>query len=207
MGAGLPIFGTINDLIDSGDKIIKIEAVLSGTLNYIFNSLSADVTLSEAIRKAKDLGYTEPDPGIDLSGSDVVKKMIILAREAGYQIEMDDVVRQLFIPEEYFKGCIEEFWNKIPELNTEFEANRKKLEAEGKKWRFVGTVDQGKAKVSLVAVDKSSEFYALEGSNNIILLTTDRYKDYPMTIKGYGAGASVTAAGVFANILSIGRGQ
>ena len=207
VGAGLPIIGTINDLIDSGDKIIKIEAVLSGTLNYIFNSLSADVTLSEAIRKAKDLGYTEPDPRIDLSGSDVVKKMIILAREAGYQIEMDDVDRQLFIPEEYFNGSIDEFWKKIPELDAEFEANRKKLEAEGKKWRFVGTVDQGKAKVSLVAVDKSSEFYALEGSNNIILLTTDRYKDYPMTIKGYGAGASVTAAGVFANILSIGRGQ
>ncbi len=207
VGAGLPIIGTINDLIDSGDKIIKIDAVLSGTLNYIFNSLSADVSLSEAIRKAKDLGYTEPDPRIDLSGSDVVKKMIILAREAGYQIEMDDVDRQLFIPEEYFKGSIEEFWKKIPRLDVEFEANRKKLEAEGKKWRFVGTVDQGKAKVSLVAVDKSSEFYALEGSNNIILLTTERYKDYPMTIKGYGAGASVTAAGVFANILSIGRGQ
>lgn len=207
VGAGLPIIGTINDLIDSGDKIIKIEAVLSGTLNYIFNSLSANIALSEAIRKAKDLGYTEPDPRIDLSGSDVVKKMIILAREAGYQIEMDDVDRQLFIPEEFFKGSIEEFWNKIPELDAEFETNRKNLESEGKKWRFVGTVDQGKAKVSLVAVDKSSEFYALEGSNNIILLTTDRYKDYPMTIKGYGAGASVTAAGVFANILSIGRGN
>lgn len=206
VGAGLPIIGTINDLIDSGDRIIKIEAVLSGTLNYIFNSLSDEISLTKAIRQAKEMGYTEPDPRIDLSGQDVVKKLIILARVAGYRLEMEDVEKQMFIPEDYFKGSLEDFWRRVPSLDAEFEEERKKIEGEGKKWRFIGSVDRGKAKVLLVAVDKSSEFYSLEGSNNIILLTTERYKDYPMTIKGYGAGASVTAAGVFANILSIGRG-
>lgn len=203
VGAGLPIIGTINDLLNSGDKILKIEAVVSGTLNYIFNELSADVPFSETIRRAKEQGYSEPDPRIDLSGKDVIRKLVILAREAGYVVEQEDVEKHLFIPENYFEGSLDDFWKRLPELDAPFEQKRKQLEAEGKRWRFVATVDHGKTCVSLITVDRQHPFYTLEGSNNIILLTTERYKDYPMMIKGYGAGASVTAAGVFANIMSI----
>ena len=203
VGAGLPIIGTINDLINSGDKILKIEAVLSGTLNFIFNEISADVPFSETVRRAKEQGYSEPDPRIDLSGTDVIRKLVILAREAGYKVEQDDVEKNLFIPSSYFSGSVENFWEKLPMLDAEFEERRKKLEADGKHWRFVATMDHGKTSVSLKAVDRNHPFYNLEGSNNIVLLTTERYKEYPMLIQGYGAGASVTAAGVFANIMSI----
>ena len=203
VGAGLPIIGTINDLINSGDKILKIEAVLSGTLNFIFNEISADVPFSETVRRAKEQGYSEPDPRIDLSGTDVIRKLVILAREAGYKVEQDDVEKNLFIPSSYFSGSVENFWEKLPMLDAEFEERRKKLEADGKHWRFVATMDHGKTSVSLKAVDRNHQFYNLEGSNNIVLLTTERYKEYPMLIQGYGAGASVTAAGVFANIMSI----
>ena len=184
VGAGLPIIGTINDLRNSGDKILKIEAVLSGTLNFIFNEISADVPFSETVRRAKEQGYSEPDPRIDLSGTDVVRKLVILTREAGYQVEQQDVEKHLFVPDEYFKGSVD-------------------LEAQGKHWRFVATMEHGKTNVALREVDRNHPFYNLEGSNNIVLLTTERYKEYPMQIQGYGAGASVTAAGVFANIMSI----
>ena len=203
VGAGLPIIGTINDLKNSGDKILKIEAVLSGTLNYIFNELSATVPFSEAVRKAKELGYSEPDPRIDLSGKDVIRKLVILTREAGYKIEVDDVEKKLFIPESFFKGSLDDFWKNLPSLDKDFEQQRQALEKQGKKWRFVAKMVKGHASVSLQAVDKSHEFYILEGSNNIVMLNTERYKEYPMLIQGYGAGASVTAAGVFANIMSI----
>lgn len=203
VGAGLPIIGTINDLCNSGDKILRIEAVLSGTLNFIFNAISAEVPFSETVRLAKEQGYSEPDPRIDLSGTDVVRKLVILAREAGYRVEQEDVVKHLFVPEEYFQGSLEDFWKNLPALDADFEARRKELEAEGKRWRFVATMDGGKVNVALKAVDRNHPFYNLEGSNNIVLLTTERYKEYPMQIQGYGAGASVTAAGVFANIMSI----
>ena len=203
VGAGLPIIGTINDLCNSGDKILRIEAVLSGTLNFIFNAISAEVPFSETVRLAKEQGYSEPDPRIDLSGTDVVRKLVILAREAGYRVEQEDVEKHLFVPEEYFQGSLEDFWKNLPALDADFEARRKKLEAEGKRWRFVATMDGGKVNVALKAVDRNHPFYNLEGSNNIVLLTTERYKEYPMQIQGYGAGASVTAAGVFANIMSI----
>ena len=203
VGAGLPVINTINDLINSGDKILKIEAVVSGTLNYIFNELSADMPLSATIRKAKEEGYSEPDPRIDLSGKDVIRKLVILAREAGYRIEQEDVEKHLFIPDTYFTGTLDDFWRNIPRLDAEFEARRKKLEAEGKHWRFVARLENGKGMVSLQEVDSRHPFYNLEGSNNIILLTTERYNEYPMLIQGYGAGASVTAAGVFADIMSI----
>ncbi len=203
VGAGLPIIGTINDLRNSGDKILKIEAVLSGTLNYIFNELSATVPFSDAVRKAKELGYSEPDPRIDLSGKDVIRKLVILTREAGYKIEVDDVEKKLFIPESFFKGSLDDFWKNLPSLDKDFEQQRQALEKQGKKWRFVAKMVKGHASVSLQAVDKSHEFYILEGSNNIVMLNTERYKEYPMLIQGYGAGASVTAAGVFANIMSI----
>ena len=203
VGAGLPIIGTINDLKHSGDKILKIEAVLSGTLNFIFNELSADVPFSETVRRAKEQGYSEPDPRIDLSGTDVVRKLVILSREAGYRVELSDVKKELFIPSDFFNSTEEEFWKNLPSLDESFEQKRKELEAQGKRWRFVATLDHGETQVALKAVDHNHPFYNLEGSNNIVLLTTERYKEYPMQIQGYGAGASVTAAGVFANIMSI----
>lgn len=203
VGAGLPIIGTINDLCNSGDKILKIEAVLSGTLNFIFNELSASVPFSEAVKRAKEQGYSEPDPRIDLSGTDVIRKLVILTREAGYKTEINDVEKHLFIPEQFFNGTLEEFWRNLPQLNADFEERRKNLEAFGKRWRFVAKMEMGHTSVSLQEVEKGHPFYNLEGSNNIVMLTTERYKEYPMLIQGYGAGASVTAAGVFANIMSI----
>ncbi len=203
VGAGLPIINTINNLIASGDKILKIEAVLSGTLNFIFNELSADVPFSETVRRAKEQGYSEPDPRIDLSGKDVVRKLVILAREAGYRVEQDDVEKHLFIPQNFFDGSLDDFWTNLPSLDADFEERRRRLESEGKRWRFVAKMENGKTSVSLCEVEKEHPFYMLEGSNNIILLTTERYKEYPMLIQGYGAGAGVTAAGVFADIMSI----
>ena len=201
VGAGLPIIGTINDLRNSGDKILRIEAVLSGTLNFIFNELAADVPFSETIRRAKEQGYSEPDPRIDLSGKDVIRKLVILAREAGYQVEQEDVEKQLFVPSDYFEGSLEDFWSRLSELDNAFEQGRQELEKNGLRWRFVAKMEEGKTSVGLQTVDASHPFYQLEGSNNIILITTERYHDYPMMIRGYGAGAGVTAAGVFANIM------
>lgn len=203
VGAGLPIIGTINDLRNSGDKILKIEAVLSGTLNFIFNELSEEVPLSEAVKRAKEQGYSEPDSRADLSGTDVIRKLIILTREAGYKTEQEDVEKHLFIPESLFRGSLDDFWKDLPQLDADFEAQREKLEANNMRWRFVAKMEMGHTSVSLQAVEKGHPFYNLEGSNNIVMLTTERYKEYPMLIQGYGAGASVTAAGVFANIMSI----
>lgn len=203
VGAGLPIINTINNLINSGDKILKIEAVVSGTLNYIFNQVSKDIKLSDAILMAKEAGYSEPDPRIDLSGKDVVRKLVILAREAGYVVEQDDVVKNLFIPDEYFKGDAEDFIENVKKLDDEFEKRREKIEKEDKHFRFVATLEDGNVSVGIQEVGRNHPFYSLEGSNNIILITTERYKEYPMEIKGYGAGAEVTAAGVFADIISI----
>ena len=203
VGAGLPIINTINDLINSGDKILKIEAVLSGTLNFIFNMLSSEVPLSETVRLAQEKGYSEPDPRIDLSGKDVIRKLVILAREAGYAIEQSDVEANLFIPNELFEGSLENFWEQLPELDADFETERQKMETEKMRWRFIAKYQDGKGSVSLCKVNRHHPFYNLEGSNNIVLLTTERYKEYPMLIKGYGAGAGVTAAGVFADIMRI----
>ena len=203
VGAGLPIINTINDLIHSGDKILKIEAVLSGTLNFIFNKISAEVPFSRTIQMAKEERYSEPDPRIDLSGKDVIRKLVILAREAGYRIEQEDVEKNLFVPNDFFEGSLEDFWKRVPSLDADFEARRQVLAKENKHWRFVAKFEDGKASVGLQEVDINHPFYGLEGSNNIILLTTERYKEYPMMIQGYGAGAGVTAAGVFADIMSI----
>ena len=143
VGAGLPVINTINDLINSGDKILKIEAVVSGTLNYIFNRISATTPLSETIRQAKEEGYSEPDPRIDLSGKDVIRKLVILAREAGYRLNQEDVEADLFIPDSYFEGTLDDFWRKIPQLDKEFEERRKRLESEDKRWRFVASLEDG----------------------------------------------------------------
>lgn len=203
VGAGLPVINTINSLINSGDVIERISAVLSGTLNYIFNTISEDVSLSKAIRMAQEAGFSEPDPRVDLSGKDVMRKLVILAREAGYKVEQSDVEAHLFIPEDVLEGTEEEFWQKLPTLDDEFESRRKELASRNACWRFVASMEYGKCKVALEEIDVTHPFYDLQGSNNIILLNTERYKEYPMIIKGYGAGAAVTAAGVFADIISI----
>ena len=203
VGAGLPIINTINDLINSGDKILKLEAVLSGTLNFIFNTISAEVPFSETVRLAKEEGYAEPDPRIDLSGKDVIRKLVILSREAGYKMNQEDVEKHLFIPQSFFEGSLEDFWKNLPSLDAQFEKERQEVEAAHQHWRFVAKLENGKGSVALERVGERHPFYDLEGSNNIILITTERYNQYPMLIQGYGAGASVTAAGVFADIMSI----
>ena len=203
VGAGLPIINTLNDLVNSGDKILRIEAVLSGTLNFIFNTISNEIPLSKTIKMAKEEGFSEPDPRIDLSGIDVARKILILARESGYQIEMDDIVINKFVPDSYFEGSLDEFWKTIQELDAGFEKNRTRLEKENKKWRFVARFENGKAEIGLQEVDSKHPFYDLEGSNNLVMYTTERYHEFPMLIKGYGAGASVTAAGVFADIIKV----
>ena len=203
VGAGLPIISTMNSLINSGDHIQKMEAVLSGTLNFIFNTLSSEIPLSKAIHMAKEAGFAEPDPRIDLSGKDVIRKLVILAREAGFKVEQADVLKNLFIPDKFFAGSLDDFWMNVPELDAEFEQKRQALTAQNKRWRFVAKMENGDCSVGLQEVDSLHPFFDLQGSNNIILITTERYNEFPMMIKGYGAGAGVTAAGVFSDIMSI----
>ncbi len=203
VGAGLPVIKTINDLVVSGDKIIKIEAVLSGTLNFIFNNLGPDMPMSKVIRTAKEKGISEPDPRIDLSGTDVVRKILILAREAGYQIETEDVVVNKFLPDDCFSGDLESFYARVKQLDANYEEERLKLQKKNRKWRFYASMDQGRAKVELITVGPGHPTFDLEGSNNIVLITTERYRELPMVIKGYGAGADVTAAGVFADLMRV----
>ena len=152
---------------------------------------------------AKEEGFSEPDPRIDLSGVDVARKILILARESGYRIEMDEIIINKFVPDCYFEGTLDKFWDTISELDSEFEKNRLRLESENKKWRFVARFENGKAEVGLQEVDSKHPFYDLEGSNNLVMYTTERYHEFPMLIKGYGAGASVTAAGVFADLIKV----
>jgi len=203
VAAGLPVISTINDLIKSGDRILKLEAVVSGTLNYIFNTMSEEIPLSKAIRMAKDEGYSEPDPRLDLSGTDVKRKLLILARESGYRLEEKDIAVMPFLPDDLFKGSQEEFWIEVEKLDEKFEMKRQELAKKGLKWRYLATLDEGKGKMGLVEVDPSHPVYPLEASNNIILITTDRYRELPLIVKGYGAGAEVTAAGVFADIIRV----
>ena len=203
VGAGLPIITTLNDLVNSGDTILKIEAVLSGTLNFIFNTISETVPLSQTIRMAKEKGFAEPDPRIDLSGVDVARKLLILVRESGYQFEMKDIKINTFIPDNYFDGSVDDFWKNIPEMDAEFESKRKKLSEAGRFWRFVAKFDRGNAEIGLQEISAGHPFADLQGSNNLVMFTTERYHDFPMMIKGYGAGAAVTAAGVFADIIRV----
>lgn len=203
VGAGLPVIHTIDDLVKSGDKITKIEAVLSGTLNYIFNTISKDVTFSEAVRRAKEERFSEPDPRIDLSGVDVIRKLVILARESGYDISQDDVEKNLFVPQKYFDGTLDDFWANLPELDEQFENLRQEVEEANQCLRFIAKLENDKASVSLERCGLDTPFAKLEGSNNIVILHTQRYNPHPMLIQGYGAGAAVTAAGVFADVLDI----
>ncbi|WP_159518056.1 bifunctional aspartate kinase/homoserine dehydrogenase I [Sunxiuqinia indica] len=203
VGAGLPIINTLNDLVNAGDEILKIEAVLSGTLNFIFNTISADVPLSKTIQMAKEEGFSEPDPRVDLSGIDVVRKLLILVRESGYKIDKEDVIINKFVPDEFFDGSMEDFWSGISGLDADFEKRRKVLEAENKCWRFVAKYEDGKAEVGLQEIEQGHPFFDLQGSNNLVMFTSERYNEFPMIIKGFGAGAEVTAAGVFADIIRV----
>lgn len=203
VGAGLPIINTMNDLIRSGDRILGLEAVLSGTLNFIFNTISEEIPMSRAIQLAMEKGFSEPDPRIDLSGKDVMRKLLILSRESGYMLEEKDIELKTFLPESCFKGSMDDFWNEVAKLDTDFEDKRKKLASENKKWRFVARLKDGKGSVELLEVDLSHPAYELAASNNIVLITTERYREDPMVIRGYGAGAAVTAAGVFADIIRV----
>ena len=203
VGAGLPIIKTINDLCDSGDEIVEIQAILSGTLNFIFNRLSADCPLSKVIAMAREAHISEPDPRVDLCGKDVLRKLVILIREAGFTINQEDVELDSFIPAHYFEGSTDDFMSRIHELDAEFEERRSRMEQEGKHLRYIARWSEGKASVSLCEVERSHPFYELADSNNVVLLTTKRYNRYPMIIQGYGAGKEVTAAGVFADIMRV----
>lgn len=204
VGAALPIISPINDLIRSGDKVVKIEAVLSGTLNFISNALAAGRKLSEVIAEAKAKGYSEPDPRIDLSGIDVARKILIMAREAGYGLEMADIERTPFVPQSYLDvPDVETFMTKVAELDDEFDAKTKELSAKGLIRRYVATFENGKVSVGFKDVGEGSPLYFLDDTNNIVLINSDNYKLHPLEVKGYGAGADVTAAGVFADIIKV----
>jgi len=204
VGAGLPIIGTLNDLIRSGDKVLKIEGIFSGTMNYLFNTVSAEKHLSTVVQEAMDLGYAEPDPRIDLSGKDVARKILILARETGENLELEDVQIKPFLPADCLAdGPMDEFWQNLQQYENSFEAQRAEVEKAGKGYRLIASWEGGKARIELREIEKGHPFYSVSGSDNIILFTTERYKVQPLIIKGSGAGAEVTAAGVFADIIRI----
>ena len=204
VGAGLPVITTLNDLKISGDWIIKVEGVLSGTLSYIFNTFNGDRKFSDVVKEAKERGYTEPDPRDDLNGLDVVRKILILSREVGYEMEMEEIVNEPFIPEPCLKKeTVEEFFMELKKFDDHFESIRKKADQDGKKLRFMAVLEDGKARVGLTSVGPDHPLYSMSGSDNMISFTTTRYQERSLVIKGPGAGGEVTAAGVFAEIISI----
>jgi bifunctional aspartokinase / homoserine dehydrogenase 1 len=206
VGAGLPVINTLNDLLISGDKALRIEAVLSGTLNFIFSSFVEGKQFSEVVKEAKEKGFTEPDPRDDLNGMDVARKALILAREIGLDLELKDIEIENLVPEKC-RGAmkVDEFFNKLSSFNSDFDKLRDQAQRKNEKLRYMAILEGGKAKVSLASVGALHPFYSLAGSDNIILLTTERYKERPMVIRGPGAGAEVTAAGVFADVIRIGN--
>ena len=201
VGASLPIIGSINDLLRSGDRIKKMEAVLSGTLNFVFNNYNGDTSFAKVVRQAQNEGYTEPDPRLDLSGKDVMRKIMILAREAGEQLEMDDITNNSFMPEACMQGSVEDFYAEMERQEDYFKKLHTDAAAQGKKLKFVASFENGKASVGLKHIDPAHDFYHLYGKDNIVLFYTNRYVDQPMVVKGAGAGAEVTASGVFADII------
>lgn len=201
VGAGLPVIGTLNDLLRSGDQIRKIEAVLSGTLNFAFNNYDGQRKFAEVIRQAQDEGYTEPDPRLDLGGTDVMRKIMILAREAGIKMEMEDIENNTFLPESCMKGTVDDFYKAMTAEEAHFRALYESAASQGKKLKFVARYAEGRASVGLQHVDPQHDFYHLYGKDNVVLFYTDRYPEQPLVIKGAGAGAEVTASGVFADII------
>ena len=205
VGAGLPVIGTLNDLIRSGDKVQRVEAVLSGTLNFVFNNYTGEKSFAKVVRQAQHEGYTEPDPRLDLSGIDVARKIMILARESGEELEMDDIDNISFMPEACMKGDVENFYKEMEKSESHFAALIKDASDAGKKLKFVATFVDGKASVGLQHIDPQHDFYHLYGKDNAVLFYTNRYIEQPLVIKGAGAGAEVTASGVFADIIRAGR--
>ena len=205
VGAGLPVIGTLNDLLRSGDKVNKIQAVLSGTLNFVFNNYDGTKPFAEVVKQAQDEGYTEPDPRLDLGGTDVMRKIMILAREAGQQIEMDDISNQYFLPQSCFEGSVDDFYKEMAKQETHFKAIYDAAAKENCKLKFVASYENGKAAVGLRHIPAESDFYHLYGKDNLVLFYTDRYPEQPLVIKGAGAGADVTASGVFADIIRVAR--
>lgn len=201
VGAGLPVIGTLNDLMNSGDRIQRIEAVLSGTLNFVFNNYDGNKKFSQVVKQAQEEGYTEPDPRLDLSGTDVMRKILILAREAGQQLEMSDIQNNSFMPDSCMKGSVEDFYMAMALEEDHFKKIFEAANAMGCKLKFVATYNDGKASVGLQHIDPRHDLYNLYGKDNVVLFFTDRYKEQPLVIKGAGAGAEVTASGVFADIL------
>lgn len=205
VGAGLPVINTLNSLLDSGDRILSIEAVLSGTLSFIFNTYKEGLKFSDIVKEARERGYTEPDPRIDLSGKDVARKLLILARETGLRLEPGDIRIDQLLPSNCLRAkTVNDFMRELKNSDHVFESMRKKAEARGKKLRFIARLEKGNASVVLKEVDEKHPFYHLSGSDNIISFQTERYSDRPLVVKGPGAGAEVTAAGVFADIITIG---
>ncbi len=203
VGAGLPIIATLNDLVRSGDRVHRIEAVLSGTLNFVFNNYDGTKLFADVVKQAQDEGYTEPDPRLDLSGTDVMRKIMILAREAGQQIEMDDIANNSFMPASCMQGSVEDFYAAMAKEEAHFKQLYEKAYAEGCKLKFVASFNDGKAAVGLQHIDPKHDLYHLYGKDNVVLFYTDRYKEQPMVVKGAGAGAEVTASGVFADIMRV----
>jgi bifunctional aspartokinase / homoserine dehydrogenase 1 len=201
VGAGLPIIGSLNDLISSGDRVNKMQAVLSGTLNFVFNNYDGKKSFASVVKQAQDEGYTEPDPRLDLSGKDVMRKIMILARESGEKIEMEDIANNSFMPESCMQGSVQDFYAAMEKEEAHFKAIYDKATAAGCKLKFVASYENGKAAVGLQHINPEHNLYHLYGKDNIVLFYTNRYPEQPMVIKGAGAGAEVTASGVFADII------
>ena len=205
VGAGLPVINTLNDLLRSGDRVNRIEAVLSGTLNFVFNNYDGSRIFSDVVRQAQSEGYTEPDPRLDLSGTDVARKILILAREAGYRIEMDDIENIPFLPAECLKGTVEDFYKSMEKRESHFRALLDDAAAKTLKLKYIASFDNGKASVGLQSISSDHNFAHLSGKDNAVMFYTNRYSEQPLVIKGAGAGADVTAAGVFADIIRASR--
>lgn len=205
VGAGLPVIGVLHSLLNSGDKILKIEAVLSGTLSFIFNTYKGDLKFSDVVLDAKAKGFTEPDPRDDLSGLDVARKALILSRDSGAQMELEDIKVENLVPENLRELEVKTFLEKLPEVDERYEKMKNDAAANGNVLRYMAVIEDGKATIELKQVNANHPFYNLSGSDNMIVFTTERYKNNPLVIKGPGAGAEVTAAGVFAEIITIGN--
>lgn len=205
VGAGLPVIGTLNDLIRSGDKVNRMEAVLSGTLNFVFNNYDGTAPFATVVKQAQDEGYTEPDPRLDLSGKDVMRKILILSREAGHKMELNDIQNNSFLPASCMNGSVSDFYKELEKHEAHFQNLYQEAAKDGKKLKFVAKLESGKASVGLQHISKEQDLYHLYGKDNVVLFYTNRYVNQPLVIKGAGAGADVTASGIFADIIRAAR--